>query len=213
MNEGRCWQCRQPSATAISGGVGVAGTSGRATTDKTGRSEPMNPDQPEFKTIAQAGSPGEAADIGSEVGILRSRVETPVMGAERRRDTCPGVRSDRGRRLRKEICLHDTKSSTLTHNTGDNVSAELDSESRIREIRSSGLMRGEMAARNRQLRSVQSASFHFAYSTLCSKALVKSNHSSQEIGARIIFPRGDIQTSRNPPGRCSFVRCRWHTGP
>jgi hypothetical protein len=108
----------------------------------------MNPDQPEFKTIAQAGSPGEAADVGSEVGILRSRVETPVMGAERRRDTCPGVRSDRGRRLRKEICLYDTKSSTLTHNTGDNVSAELDSESRIREIRSSGLMRGEAEARN-----------------------------------------------------------------
>src|SRR5207247_1360443 len=40
-----------------------------------------------------------------------------------------------------------------------------DPESRIREIRSSGLMRSEVEVRNQQLRSVQPATFHFAYST------------------------------------------------
>jgi hypothetical protein len=36
----------------------------------------------------------------------------------------------------------------------------------MRENRPSGLMRSEVKARDRQLRSVQPASFHFAYSTL-----------------------------------------------
>ena len=77
----------------------------------------------------------------------------PAVPEDSRSLTAPGVVAEpvfreRGRRLRKEICLHDTKSFTLTHNTGDNVSVELDSESRIREIRSSGLMRGEAEARN-----------------------------------------------------------------
>jgi len=42
---------------------------------------------------------------------------------------------------------------------------QTDPESRTREIRMSGSMRGEVETRNRQLRSVQSASSHFAYST------------------------------------------------
>jgi len=70
-----------------------------------------------------------------------------------------------GRRLRKEIRLHDERSPTLSLVMLVTGVMEPDSESRIREIRSSGLMRGEVEARNRQLRSVQSASFHFAYST------------------------------------------------
>ena len=45
----------------------------------------------------QAGAPGKTAGVGLEVGVLRSSKEAPVMGAERRRDTCPNVRSDRGR--------------------------------------------------------------------------------------------------------------------
>jgi len=35
----------------------------------------------------------------------------------------------------------------------------------MRENRPSGLMRSEVQERNRQLRSVQSALFHYAYST------------------------------------------------
>ena len=42
---------------------------------------------------------------------------------------------------------------------------QTDPESRTREIRMSGSMRGEVETRNRQLRSVQSASSHYAYST------------------------------------------------
>ena len=59
--------------------------------------------------VTQAGLPGEATGIGVEVGVLRSSEETPVTGAERRRDTCPDVRSDRGRRPRKGIRLYDPK--------------------------------------------------------------------------------------------------------
>src|SRR5439155_1197862 len=57
----------------ISGGVGVAGTSGRATTDKAGRAEPMSESKPPAQSIAQAGSTGEAAGVGSAVGGVRSR--------------------------------------------------------------------------------------------------------------------------------------------
>lgn len=48
---------------------------------------------------------------------------------------------------------------------------QTDPESRIREIRMSGSMRGEVETRNRQLRSVQSASSHFAYSTTPSSSV------------------------------------------
>jgi len=59
MDEGRCWQRGYSSVAVISGGVGVAGTLGRTTTDKAGRAEPMNADRFEFKAVAQAGSTGE----------------------------------------------------------------------------------------------------------------------------------------------------------
>jgi hypothetical protein len=58
-------------------------------------------------TAAQAGPPGKAVVIGLEVGVPHSSEETPVMGVEQRRDTCPGVRSDRGRRPRQGIRLYD----------------------------------------------------------------------------------------------------------
>src|SRR5829696_9766216 len=57
----------------------------------------------------QAGSAGEAATVGSEVGVLRSSDEAPVTGVERRRDTCSDVRIDRGRWPRKGIRLYDPK--------------------------------------------------------------------------------------------------------
>jgi hypothetical protein len=125
----------------------------------------MSESKPQAQSAAQAGSSGEAAGVGSAVGVLRSSEETPVMGVERRRDAGSGVRGGRGRRLRKEISLYDEKSPILSVGAPVNGALEPDSESRIREIRSSGLMRSEVEMRNRQLRSVQPASFHFAYST------------------------------------------------
>jgi hypothetical protein len=88
------------------------------------------------------------------------------MGVERRWDAGLGGRSGPGGWLRKEISLYDKTSPTLSLVALANGALEPDSESRIRQIRSSGLMRGEVAVRDRQLRSVQPASFHFAYSTL-----------------------------------------------
>ena len=108
----------------------------------------MSAEQSKAQSAGQAGSSGKAAGVGSAVGVLRSSEETPVMGVERRRDAGLGVRSGRGRRLCKEISLYDEKSPTLTVVTAANAVMEPDSESRIREIRSSGLMRGEVAARH-----------------------------------------------------------------
>jgi len=58
---------------------------------------------------AQAGSSGQAASVGSAVGVLRSSDEAPVMGVEPRRDAGLDGGSGRGRRLRKEISLYDEK--------------------------------------------------------------------------------------------------------
>jgi len=88
------------------------------------------------------------------------------MGVERRRDAGSGVRGGCGRRLRKELSRYDKKSPRLTFGAPINGALEPDSESRIRKIRSSGLMMREVEVRDRQLRSVQPAGFHFAYSTL-----------------------------------------------
>ena len=67
----------------------------------------MSEGQPRAQLAPQAGSPGEAAGVGLEVGVPHSSEETPVTGVEQRRDTCPGVRSDRGRRPRQGIRLYD----------------------------------------------------------------------------------------------------------
>ena len=117
----------------------------------------MSEGQVPAQSVAQAGSTGQAAGVGSAVGVLRSSKEVPVMGMERRRDAGLDGRSGRGRRLRKEISLYDEKSPTMSVVALVNGAMEPDSESRIREIRSSGLMRGEVEPRNRQLRSVQPA--------------------------------------------------------
>lgn len=102
----------------------------------------MSQSKTQTQSIAQAGSTGEAAGVGSAVGVLRSSEEAPVMGVERRRDAGLDGRSGRGRRLRKEISPYDEKSPTLSVVPLVNGGMEPDSESRIREIRSSGLMRG-----------------------------------------------------------------------
>ena len=75
MDEGRRLRMEQTSVCAVSGGVGVAGTSGRAITDKTGRAEPMSESKSQAQLAAQAGSPGEAANVGSAVGGVRSSDE------------------------------------------------------------------------------------------------------------------------------------------
>ena len=54
-----------------SGGVGVAGTSGRPVTDKAGRSGPMMKEQG-HQPVEQAGVPGKEAGVGAEVGGVRS---------------------------------------------------------------------------------------------------------------------------------------------
>ena len=131
----------------------------------------MSQEQSKVQGGAQAGLSGKATLVGSEVGVLRSSEEPPVMGVERRRDAGLDGRSGRGRRLRKEISLYDEKSPTLSVVPLVNGEMEPDSASWIREIRSSSLMRGEVEHRHRQLRSVQSVRFHFAYSTI--KGFVK----------------------------------------
>jgi hypothetical protein len=57
--------------------------------------------------VGQAGSPGKTTGVGLEVGVLRSSEEAPIIGAEQRRDTCPHVRSDRGRWPRQGIRRFD----------------------------------------------------------------------------------------------------------
>ena len=111
----------------------------------------MSMPEREAQTAAQAGPSSKAAAVGAEVGVLRSSEEASVMGAERRRDACPGVRGGRGGRLRKEIRLVDAKSPILTVVAPATGAMELDSESRIRETRSSGLMRGEVGTPPRLL--------------------------------------------------------------
>ena len=108
----------------------------------------MSAEQSKTQSVAQAGSPGEAAGVGSAVGVLRSSEEASVMGVERRRDACWDVRRGGGRRLREEISLYDAKSPTLSVVALANGAMEPNSESRIREIRSSGLMRGECERRS-----------------------------------------------------------------
>ena len=51
----------------------MAGTSGRATTDKAGRAEPMNQEQSQVKSDAQAGSTSKAASVGPAVGGVHSK--------------------------------------------------------------------------------------------------------------------------------------------
>ena len=90
----------------------MAGTSVRATTDKAGRAEPMSPGRTQTQSAAQAGSTGEAAGVGSAVGVLRSSEEAPGMGSRakagylfgrqrRRRPTAP-----QGDTLRRREVFH-----------------------------------------------------------------------------------------------------------
>ena len=56
----------------------------------------MSEGEPQAQATAQAGSSGEAEDVGFAVGVLHSSEEAPVMGVEPRRDARLGVRGGRG---------------------------------------------------------------------------------------------------------------------
>jgi hypothetical protein len=104
IGEGRREEAGQQSLPSQrSGGVGVDGTSVRSVKVSWENSGVGCNAQP----TAQAGNPSEADGVAGVVGVLRSSEEAPVMGVERRRDACPGVRSDGGRWLRKEISRHE----------------------------------------------------------------------------------------------------------
>jgi len=98
----------------------------------------INPVQP----ATQAGSPGKAAGVGLEVGVPHSSEEAPVTGAERRRGTCPGVSSGTWPRVSQEDTPRGRKVPNADFGLGGNATAQRGLESRIREIRPSGLMRG-----------------------------------------------------------------------
>jgi len=126
----------------------------------------MSQEQSKTQLAAQAGSPGKTAAVGLEVGVLRSSEETPVTGAERRRDTCPDVSSGTWPKAPQGDKPRRRKVPNADCGYGGNAQAELDSESRIREIRPSGLMRG----RNRRFRTNNYGRFNLlhpvpAYST------------------------------------------------
>src|SRR5215472_11216072 len=111
----------------------------------------MNEGQLKIQPDVQTGSSGEAEVVGREVGVSRSSEEAPVMGVERRRGTCPDV----SRGTRPKAPQGDTLRGRKVPNTGSsrggNAKAELDSESRIREIRPSGLMRGRNRKRTNNI--------------------------------------------------------------
>ena len=102
----------------------------------------MKPEQSKIQPAEQAGSPGKAAGVGLEVGVLHSSEEAPVTGAERRRGTCPGVSSGTWPMASQEDTPRGRKVPNADSGSGGNAAAERDLESRIREIRPSGLMRG-----------------------------------------------------------------------
>ena len=140
IGEGRREEAGQQSEPAQrSGGVGVDGTLGSSAK----RSWEISGGGCKTQPPVQAGRTSEAGGVAGEVGILRSSEETPVMGVERRRDTCSEVRSDGGRWLRKEIRRHEAQSSsTLMEGSSGNARTRPDSESRIWENRPFGSMRG-----------------------------------------------------------------------
>jgi hypothetical protein len=127
----------------------------------------MSEGQPKAQPVTQAGSPGEAASVGLEVGVLRSSEEIPVMGVERRRGTCPGGSSGTWPKAPQGDKPRGRKVPKAVFSAGGNASVEPGSESRIRETRPSGLMRG----RNRKMKTNNHGRFNLthpvpAYSTM-----------------------------------------------
>src|SRR5215468_4944618 len=111
----------------------------------------MNEGQPKVQPNAQAGSSGEAEAVGREVGVSRSSEEAPVMGVERRRGTCPDASRGTRPKAPQGDTLRGHKVPDASSSCGGNAKAEPGSESRIREIRPSGLMSGRNRKRTNNL--------------------------------------------------------------
>ena len=126
----------------------------------------MSQAQAKVQPVEQAGSTGKAAGVGLEVGAPHSSKEAPVMGVERRRGTCSDVSRGTWPKAPQGDTLRGRKVPDTDFSYGGNAKVEPDSESRIREIRPSGLMRG----RSRELRTDNHGLFNLtqsapAYST------------------------------------------------
>ena len=145
-SEGRRVPVGQPSAQGNSGGVSVDSMSGSVRCEgwEVCRSEATQPS-------AQAGHTGETEAAAAEVGVLHRSVDLWALDAgfrEQLRQAAQkaGHLSERQERLRLTAPQGDKplrhQSPTLTFDRGRTAAVESDSESRIREIRSSGLMRG-----------------------------------------------------------------------
>jgi len=134
---------RKPSAQGASGGVRVDSMSGSASREgwEVCGGEGTQPS-------GQAGKTGKPEVAVAEVGVLRSSEEAPVMGVERRRDAWSGRQGRWRLKAPQGDRSCDVRSPILTMATVVNAVVAPDSESRIRQIRSSGLMRGEVELRH-----------------------------------------------------------------
>jgi hypothetical protein len=138
--EGRREETGQQSAfPQRSGGVGVDSTS----VSSTKISWEISGGGCKTRPNAQAGRASEAGGAAGEVGIPCSSDEAPVTGMEQRGDTCSEVRSDRWPKAPQgDTPPRCQSSSTLTEGSSGNARTRPDSESRIRENRPFGSMRG-----------------------------------------------------------------------
>ena len=172
MSEGRRAQSGQPPASAPnSGGVSVDSTSGHAVSQDWevcggGQTEPC----------AQAGVPGEAQGAAAEVGVLHSSADLLALDADYRAElraaavregTCHharkrsegngdgprGIRTpDKLRKLQLALYRKAKAMTTMDSGAGLGLCSRPEamrrrcSESRIREIRPSGSMRGGVEA-------------------------------------------------------------------
>jgi len=134
---------RKPSAQGASGGVSVDSMSGSASRNGW---EVCGGET--AQASGQAGKTGKPEVAAAEVGVLRSSEEAPVMGVERRRDAWSGRQGRWRLKAPQGDRSCDVRSPILTMATVVNAVVAPDSESRIRQIRSSGLMRGEVELRH-----------------------------------------------------------------
>jgi hypothetical protein len=94
-------------------------------------SEGISKTQPD----AQAGSPGEAAEVGLEVGVPHRSEEASVMGAEQRRGTCSDVSSGTRLKAPRGDMLRGRKVPNADFSGGGNASAEPNSERCWKSVR------------------------------------------------------------------------------
>ena len=201
------WQERtgQPLESAQrSGGVSGDGMLGRAD-GITRETCPRGAQAPTPGTTLETGKAG-AARAG--VGVLHSSEEVLVTGMERRRGGCADANgAARTRRWpERDSNTHDARigigssKSAIDALTDERKESDKQhSESRMREIRTSGLMRG------RPERSLASGlSFRQVLPTLLNRRLAQPLHNSQPI-RRVGLPPKSCTHEEQPQGR--VARC------